>query len=175
MVRTLFSTRDQAQPRDRDQSFLNEAAEEADWVMKKLAERWEERESEREDESQWVSRRKSNASRLRVHGTIVDKEVAFVHDEVVKKLRRKQYKAGWRIHAKLRVLPDIWSDLQSEFAAAGAAVEDEGDKVVVTIDDPDIATNVFEEDRMRPYSVRFDIAFERRYSKNENPRCNVIF
>ena len=41
------------------------------------------------------------------------------------------------------------TDLQSELAA----VEDEGRKVEVTIDDSGKATNVFDEDRMHPCSV----------------------
>ena len=62
---------------------------------------------------------------------MADRDVAAVHDEVVKRLRRKQYKDGWKIQFKIRVMPDIWTVLQPEFVAAGASMTHEGDKVVV--------------------------------------------
>ena len=62
-------------------------------------------------------------------GGTADRDLAFAHDEVVKRLRRRQYKAGWQIQARLRVIPEVWSVLQPEFIAAGADVVIQGTKL----------------------------------------------
>ena len=54
-----------------------------------------------------------------------------MRDEVVKRLRRIQYEAGWQIQPTLWVIPKVWSVLQPEFIAAGADVVIQRDKVFV--------------------------------------------
>ena len=79
---------------------------------------------------------------------MADRDVAAVHDEVVKRLRRKQYKDGWKIQFKIRVMPEIWTVLQPEFVAAGASVAHEGDKVVVEFFSTVCLSRVFFKERL---------------------------
>ena len=58
-------------------------------------------------------------------------------DEVVKRLWRIQYEAGWQIQPTLWVIPKVWSVLQPEFIAAGADVVIQRDKAFVSFVDID--------------------------------------
>ena len=107
---------------------LDEIAGDMRRAKEAIAEQWLVRE-EAMDEYSRVERGK--ALRPMKLGTAASRDLAAMH-EVVKRLRRRQYKDGWRIEIKLRVVPEFWSLLRPQFYAAGAEVAQQGNRGVVS-------------------------------------------
>ena len=158
------------------ETVIDEVLEEVDAAFGALVERWVAREGEGDE---WRRLRTAEGKRLKTMGGAADRDLAFVHDEVVKRLQRRQYKAGWQIQARLRVIPEVWSVLQPEFIAAGADVVIQGDKAFVSFIDVDVVSRVFEEDRLIVGGSKFVAVhgvFVRLFSPpDENPSSAVIF
>ena len=93
---------------------------------------------------------KAEGNRLLRMEVPVGREILHVHDEVMKRLRKARYKAGWMIKLKSRLIPEVWFALRSEFQlqAAGAEVEVEGNKQVILLVDVDVVSRVFFEDHL---------------------------
>ena len=53
--------------------------------------------------------RRAEGNLLRPLSVFIERDIAYVHDEVVKRLRRKKYKDGWRIKFKVRFYPEVWA------------------------------------------------------------------
>ena len=87
--------------------------------------------------------REAEGHRLVLLKTLCDQDLASVHDGVVRRLRRRRYKTGWKIKTAMRLVPQVWSGLLPEFRAVGADVVTQGNTVVVTFVDPGVLSNVF--------------------------------
>ena len=97
---------------------------------------------------EWMRVERGEGSRLLTLGCAVSHDLVEVHDEVVKRLRRRQYKDGWEIGFKLRAIPVVWGILQPQFVAVGAEVVQQGNKVVVTFSSVESLLRMFRVDRL---------------------------
>ena len=70
--------------------------------MENLVERWTAKEDTEADE--WMRVERGEGSRLLTLRYAVSQDLAAVHDEAPKRLGRRQYKDGWEIDFKLRVI-----------------------------------------------------------------------
>ena len=66
--------------------------------------------------------RRAEGNLLRQLSVFIERDIAYVHDEVVKRLRRKKYKDGWRIKFKVRFYPEVWAAVLLECQTAGASI-----------------------------------------------------
>lgn len=151
VLRNLISLVDQAVLSARwfggvAEELLTEVVEELQEALGALLARFLAREDRAADV--WLRTRKAEANRLVRMEEAVEREVVYIHDEVVRRLRRARYKAGWILKLKFRLIPEVWLALRSEFQAAGAEVELEGDKEVVSFVDVDVVSRIFCEDRL---------------------------
>lgn len=134
------------------------------------------RAKEHEEGNELERVREAEQWRFITMGSFAERKLACIHGEVVKRLRRKRYKAGWSVSTNLRILPVIWSALHPEFSAAGANVATI-DRCIVTFIDLNVLCSVFF-DRLVGHSKfcqKYDGVFAKYFSPNKNyPHCAVV-
>lgn len=157
------------------EDVFEEVWEEVQRLLLGVLARWQALEDDGGDN--WTRVRMAEGLRARPFLKMADRDVVAMHDEVVKRLRRKQYKDGWKIQVKLRVLPEVWTVLQPEFVAAGARLAEQGDKVVVKFLSPAVVSRVFYKDRLVSGGSKFVVkhgVFVKCLSPPAQYPCSVV-